>query len=115
MDGSNINVYDEYLIRRGYKEFAPTSFDSVHVSKCFQKRFDDEIGKKYFITVYKYNPIYPMDKVVYEYDIQLKNINNENPINLKYFSGWEIEEVESYMEKLWDTKLFGYYERWDEC
>ena len=109
-----MNIYDDFLIRRGYKEFPPTPYDR-YVSKCFQKRFDDKIGKKYFITVCKYDPIHPMDSVGYEYNIQLKNINNENPINLNYFAGWEVEEVEEYMDKLWATGLFGYYERWDEC
>ena len=114
MDGSGMNIYDEYLIKRGYKEFTTAPYNE-YASKCFQKRFDDKIGKKYFITVHKYDPIHPMDSVGYEYGVQLKNVNNENPINLNYFAGWKVEEVEEYMDKLWATGLFGYYERWDEC
>ena len=44
---------DEYLLERGYKQYKPTQFDNESVVARFQKRFDDDFGKKYFIDVLK--------------------------------------------------------------
>ena len=54
---------DEYIIEKGYKEFEPSPLKNNSISKCFQKRFDDENGKKYFITINKWdwNSCNPMD------------------------------------------------------
>ena len=106
------------ILERGYHEYKPTMFDQ-YVEKCFQKRFDDETGKKYFIEIKLYEPIvhpitgetYPH---TYEYETQLHNLDDE-PVNLQFFAGWTIDKVELYVEKLFDTGWFQYYERWDEC
>ena len=34
------------------------------------------------------------------------------PINLSFFSGWHLDDVENYMEKIWNAELFDYYEEW---
>ena len=47
------NLTDEYFLNRGYKNMMSKN-DTVSVVCHFQKRFDDEIGKKYFIDVNKY-------------------------------------------------------------
>ena len=109
---------DKDIIERGYAEYKPTIFDH-HVEKCFQKRFDDEIGKKYFIDIKKYEPIVHPDtgeayQHSYEYETQLHNVDDE-PVNLTFFAGWTMEKVEDYVKQLFDTGLFQYYERWDEC
>lgn len=108
---------DQDILERGYHEYEPTMFDH-HVEKCFQKRFDDEIGKKYFIDIKKYEPIIHSNGDVYphcyEYETQLHNVDDE-PVNLQFFAGWTMEKVESYVQQLFDTGLFQYYERWDEC
>lgn len=36
---------DTQILDAGYKEYKPSSFHSDGITKCFQKRFDDEIGK----------------------------------------------------------------------
>ena len=41
------NMTDEELLSRGYREFKPGPFDGEYVEKMFQKRFDDDVGKKY--------------------------------------------------------------------
>ena len=109
---------DQDFIERGYKEFRPTSLDSPYVEKCFQKRFDDDRGKKYFITVKKWEGwTHPHtgDKSPpgYEYDIQMYKKGDHDAIDILFHSTWSIEAVEDYMEKLWNTGLFDYYELWD--
>lgn len=106
---------DEKLLELGFYEYRPNKFDGDGVEKCFQKRYDDEKGKKYFISIKKWKPLtHPYTKeitpAVYEYDIQLYKKEDHDAINLLFHSSWKLEEVEEYMEKLWNTNLFDYYE-----
>ena len=72
---------------------------------------------------YEY-PIYPYTHEEFtsepEFDIQLYSSNGHKPLNLKFFSGWSIDEVEYYVKKLFmmletdhiPCRLFDYYEEW---
>lgn len=112
---------DDYLLERGYKQYNPTPFDNSSVVARFQKRFDDDFGKKYFIDVLKwsqeYVPVNRRDKwwkpFVYEYETQITMGENENSINLEFFSFWTIEEVEEFMENFFEKMQPNYYESWD--
>jgi hypothetical protein len=33
---------------------------------------------------------------------------------MTFFAGWNVDEVEEYMEKIWSPELFDYYEEWYE-
>ena len=44
---------DNDIIDSGYKECSMPIIK--HASRFFQKRFDDNIGKKYFIDIYRYD------------------------------------------------------------
>lgn len=109
---------DQDLINKGFHEYSPSAFDHESVETCFQKRYDDENGKKYFITVKKwkefYHPhtheVYPPN---YEYDTQLYKKDGHDAVDVLFHSSWNIEDVEDYLEKLWGTGLFDYYEMWD--
>lgn len=113
---------DEYLKNRGYKEYKPTQFDNDNVVLRFQKRFDDDFGKKYFIDALKwdnsYIPIYQRDKwwkpFLYTYETQITVSKDENPVNLEFFSGWTIEQVEKFMEDFFERMKPNYYESWDD-
>ena len=48
------SLTDQYFINRGYKKYDKTQFDSNMILYNFQKRFDDNKGKKYFIEIHKY-------------------------------------------------------------
>ena len=109
---------DKDVLAAGYKEYQPTKFDHSHIEKCFQKRFDDENGKKYFIDIKKWGEMtHPYTGETwppsYEFHVQLCNHDDE-PVNMEFFSGWSIDKVEQYVEALFQTGLFKHYERWDE-
>ena len=112
---------DEKLLERGYKQYNPTPFDNSSIVARFQKRFDDDFGKKYFIDALKWSQEYvPLDRrdkwwkpFVYEYEAQITIGENENSINLGFFSSWTIEEVEEFMEKFFEKMQPNYYESWD--
>ena len=113
---------DKYLIDCGYKEYPPTSFDSESVTARFQKRFDDDFGKKYFINVIKwshdYVPSYKRDKwwtpYTYEYEVQVSMYEDDKPLNLHFFSNWHLTDVEKYMEEFFEKMKPNYYEDWDD-
>ena len=112
---------DEKLLERGYKQYNPTLFDNESVVARFQKRFDDDFGKKYFIDVLKYSleyvPLNRRDKwwepFVYEYTAQVSFGDNQNAMNLEFFSHWSIEEVEEYMEQFFEKMKPNSDESWD--
>ena len=111
---------DEYLLERGYKQYKPTQFDNESVVARFQKRFDDDFGKKYFIDVLKwshdYVPVNKRDKwwkpFTYCYETQVSMFKEEKSLNLEFFSDWTLEEVEKYMEEMFEKMKLNYYESW---
>ena len=119
---------DQDFIQRGFKQFPPTPYlDPDGIETHFQKRYDDETGKRYFITVNKWKPnVDPRTGMVwpsnYEYEVYFaKRDNNgkgglgEKAIKILLYAGWNVDEVEEYVQKLFETGLFDYYEKWDEC
>lgn len=115
-------ITDEYLLERGYKEYKPTRFDNESVVARFQKRFDDDFGKKYFIDVIKwsndYVPVARRDEwwkpFSYHYETQVTMFEDQKALNMEFFSAWSLEEVEAFMEKMFHTMNLNYYETWTE-
>lgn len=108
---------DKDFINKGYKEYKPSPVDNECVVRCFQKRFDDDIGKKYFINAkewdwHKYELSVPVN-YEFDFEIQLYSKDLHEPVNLNFFSGWSIDKVEQYVESIWSSGMFDYYERWD--
>ena len=112
-------MVDQDFLSAGFHEFSPSRFEHDGVETCFQKRYDDDHGKKYFITVNKWrawehpytHEIFPSD---YEYHIQMYKKDDHGAIDILFHSSWNLVDVENYMEKLWDTGLFDYYECFTE-
>ena len=106
---------DDDLLEKDYAKFKPSKFDSDGVEVIFQKRFDDDIGKKYFITVKKWkawthpytNETFPS---TYEFFVQMYKKDSHDPIDILFHSSWNLIDVEKYMDELWSTGLFDYYE-----
>ena len=107
---------DDDLLEKGYVKFKPSKFDGDNVEVLFQKRFDDDIGKKYFITVKKWKAWkhpYTLETFpsVYEYNIQMyKKGDRDLALDLLFHSSWNLIDVEKYTDELWNTGLFEYYE-----
>ena len=113
---------DEYLLERGYTKYNPAYFDNDSVVARFQKRFDDDFGKKYFIDVLKwsqeYVPVERRDKwwkpFTYHYETHITMFEDQKALNFEFFSDWTLEEVEQFMEDLFEKMHPNYYESWDE-
>ena len=113
---------DEYLLERGYKKYPPTHY-SDYVVALFQKRFDDDFGKKYFINVLKWShdfvPTYRRDKwwtpFSYEYEVQVTMLgDDEKSLDLQFHSSWTLEEVENFIEDFFVKMKANYYEDWND-
>lgn len=110
---------DDYILNKGYKQYNPTKFHSEYTTKCFQKRFDDDIGKKYFIDINKYswNGLIPKnaeENYTHEYEVKLYKKDTHDALNITFHCNWKLEDVEIFIEKLFQTNQLDYYEKWDE-
>lgn len=112
---------DEYILEKGYKQYNPTHYDSEYVVERFQKRFDDEYGKRYFINILKWShrfvPVDRRDKYwqpySYEYEVQVSMYEEESSINLHFHSNWTLDGVEEFMIEFFEKMCPNYYELWN--
>jgi len=106
---------DKDFLDNGFTEFEPSPFDG-EVEACFQKIYKDDVGEKYSVIVKKWgdfkhpytNEVFPLG---YEYNIQLYKKEEHDAVDLLFHNSWELKEVEEYLEKLWQTGLFDYSEK----
>ena len=113
---------EEYILNKGYRKYPPTEFDSDIVVCKYQKRFDDEIGKKYFIDILKYNNSFvpkekrtePWEEYSYEYETQVTFGNKQSTIDFTFFADWTLEAVEQFLADFFDKMGINYYEIGDE-
>lgn len=118
MDKKDVEDLIKLLEEKCYKEITPPPFIKHNVLRMFQKRFDDDKGKKYFIDVIICDEIinhttgesfgYPV-----EYETQLTYGEEETPMNLGLFAGWEIADVEKKVEEIFTLTSANHYELWD--
>lgn len=113
---------DEYLLEKGYKKYDAIPYiDSDYIVARFQKRFDDDFGKKYFIDALKwsheYIPYHRRDKYWepfnYEYEAQITMFENGKALDFHFHSSWTLDEVEDFMENFFEKMTPNYYESWD--
>lgn len=113
---------DKYILEKGYKQYEPLKgLDNDYVVARFQKRFDDDFGKKYFINIIKWSHDYiPACRrndwrtpFSYEYEIQFSMFESENALDLHLHSSWTLEEVEKFVENFFEKIKPNYYENWD--
>ena len=108
-------ITKEILENNGYRKHAPSRFDGEFVVARYQKRFDDEIGKKYYIDVieWEFPPDVHTDYLRFEFETQLTK--DEAPMNIKLFGAqWSIKGAENMIEEIWRNQGMDYYARWDE-
>lgn len=94
-----INIQE--LLDKGYKEFPPTRFDTA--DRCFQKKVVAENGDTlYFINV---NMYYSWGAIPenFEVEVQLCQKGTHEPVNLKFFCGWTLTDVEDYIQQIYEV------------
>lgn len=111
---------DEYILEKGYQQYKPMPYDNEYIVARFQKRFDDEYGKKYFIDVLKWsNDFVPIERrdeywqpYSYEYEVQVSIYEKNNTIDLHFHSDWTLNSVEEFMAEFFEKMRLNYYELW---
>ena len=113
----------EDWIDQGYKKF--TSTLRPLAAYGLQKRFDDEVGKRYFITVWVYDNTAYMDKYEgwsrwsFQPEVQFNNtLENTFDVTLHHKNNekWgvtPIEQVEEFFNVMWNRMKCEYYEKWE--
>lgn len=111
---NNIITHD-WLINNGFKEYNKTQFDSSAVDHCYQKCYSDSLGKRYFIDVKHYALIHPYteaDLSGYEVSGQFYLKDSHNAVNMNFLDS-DVNEVEEFIDKLFDEELLEHYELWE--
>lgn len=120
---NEVSISLEEWIDRGYRRYdvSPTNREVNRLADfLLQKRFDDELGKKYYITVYSYD----RDKYPPHAREHVKNLPRYGYMPSAHFSLRDhqpffniemngirsIDEVESYFERFWEMLNKPYYE-----
>lgn len=105
----------DYLTQYGFKEYRPTPFTDKGVITCFQKRYDDELGKKYFLDCNVWDWTWT-ERIEENYSLefggQLYQKDTHDAMDYT-FIGWELEQSEKFLEDLFTTGLFEHYESWE--
>ena len=113
---------EEYILSKGYHKEKPLQFDDKAVICRYQKSFDDEIGKKYFIDILKYDLSRVPEKMqtelkdidAYEFEMQVTIGEGNKVINMRYFCDWTLDDVEKFAADFFDKMKINYYEIGDE-
>lgn len=112
--------FEKELENHGYKKWNAGShvFDFDY---SYQKRFDDELGKKYFIDFefYDYMKLYHTQGINIKVSTTFNNDNEEIGklsktiwIDMDFDS---IEQAEALVETFWKVSNSQHYELWSEC
>ena len=106
----------ETLLAASYKPFKQRNVKEF-TNNFYQKRFDDEKGKRYFITIAeydnsKYKVSHPMlPDFSYSPDGQFRS--NGITFNVEMLTPEFVEQMEAFFERMWVDMKCDYYERWD--
>lgn len=119
MDISELTINPQLLEENGYRSFQdPTrNYNNPAYKISYQKRFDDEFGKKYFInfSFTHYTPgMYGANTpeiMSWEADVQLNTFDGAT-INLTYFGAKDhnLTQVEKFFDAQFNTYLYEHYE-----
>ena len=107
---------------QGYKRFNTTI--KPHAAFGLRKRFDDEIGKRYHITVWVYDNTPYMDKYTghdrWSFQPEVQFNENNTTFDVQYFHRnsvqWgvtSIDQVEAFFLKMWKNMDCDYHEKWE--
>lgn len=119
----NKQLTDQYFLDRGYVSYEKTPIQPATVLCNFQKVFQDDKGKKYYIDVHKVSNEWMSDTdkkqewytpYSYEYSCQLYEKETYAAMNLEFFSEWNLDHVEAFIERMFQNGELEYYEKFDE-
>lgn len=104
----------EQLIEAGYKKHVAEFYKVFHsTDTLYQKRIDDERGKRYFINAWHY----PKDEVIpfeaLQFEVQFDGAMEDDVINVEISTNNYVL-AEKEFDRIWKLMNYGYYELWDD-
>lgn len=102
----------------GYRKFTQNNL-KTYTNEFLQKRFDNSIGKKYFITVgiydnRKYVDQFKVDPFSFEPESQFESNGVTFNITMLSSSSTTIKKIEDFFESTWQKMNCEYYEKFNE-
>ena len=104
----------EALLAAGYKPFLQKNLKQF-TNQFYQKRFDDSVGKKYFITIAEYGnrefreQIPMLSDFSYSAESQFESCGAT--FNVEMLTPESVEQMEAFFERMWVQMGCDYYER----
>lgn len=104
------------LLAAGYRPFKQQHIREF-TDQFYQKRFDDSVGKKYFITIAEYDNREYQDRIPklkdFSYAPESQFETRGVTFDVEMFSPESVEQMEMFFEDMWKSMMCDYYERWD--
>lgn len=106
----------DQLLAAGYKPFSQRNLKQF-TSQFYQKRFDDSVGKKYFITIAEYDNRQYQDRIPqlkdFSYSPESQFETRGVIFDVEMHSPESVEQMENFFEDMWKSMMCDYYERLD--
>ena len=107
----------EELINAGYTRFDPAPISNECVTDLYQKCVKDDIGKRYYINVNRWDFSYhgqTFNPIGFEANVQFRHKDTGEYADIVCLDGWSLADMEKFYENLWYTGMFRYYDKWGE-
>lgn len=106
----------DYLIPLGFNEYEKPPFRYYNdIATCFQKCYKDDIGKKYFIDAEIWDWSWT-DRIKEQFHIsfrgQFYQKYTHEAVNFEFID-WKLEEIEKWLDAMFDLGLLEHYETWE--
>jgi hypothetical protein len=118
------NSFEQEMIDKGYKVFKSGFNNSL---RGFQKRFDDDKGKRYFITIWHYNyaeqlnrdDVSKRDSYTADSQFNFDGEGKDATCNVEFWGNvlpneyrplTTLKDIEDFFEKFWYLMKPDYYE-----
>lgn len=106
----------EALLAAGYRPFKQKNIREF-TDQFYQKRFDNDQGKKYFITVAEYDNRKYHDRMPtlpdFSYSPDTQFNSNGVTFEIEMLTPESVEQMEAFFERMWVDMKCDYYEEWD--
>jgi hypothetical protein len=113
-------VLQQKLLDNGYRKHCSLNYTTFHsTDTLYQKRIDDDVGKRYYINAWYYpckdwnnGNISPESIMV---EVQLKDQDGDAYLTVSPWVNNDIVKAEEIIDRIWLSERCGYDEKWGEC
>jgi hypothetical protein len=113
---SNVEITEQYLLNSGYKKYPKPLYSHDGADSFYQKRFDNDLGKMFYINVWTYS--FPQDGVLHRsasFEVQYTLQDDEYmDVNYHYTKDKTIKQIELFFLRMFASNdNIRHYELWE--